>query len=358
MAGAPTGQSGQTLAVPASTFLLDPLMDPAAAEAMVRLCESFPGYGLYATETSAGDFAPDLAQRHDAAANYVRTGGRFARREPVATLALRTNYLRESYAYGDDVHAAGIEGFLHHEGLIDAARRLYGRPVIQPAIAYANILLPGQELAVHTDVPEFRGANRKLFPQWLMVVMHHSGLFERWRMPIATGIAYFADESTGRPDGGELAYWPDGADGPAAVLPARHNTGIVLDTDSLFHGVDRVGAIETLPLAMQPDNVLQYDGAQWVLRPELGSDAVLAEFGWHEIRFSVSWKAYCFVDEAERDAWRRHADDLTIDVILAELVADLRRREALTVDELSERELALLLIDTYERFPEPTPAPS
>jgi hypothetical protein len=350
-----SAETRQTLGVTASAFVLDPLMDDAAAEAMVRLCESFPGYGLYATETSDADFAPELAQRHDAAANYVRTGGRFARREPLATLALRTNYLRESYAYGDDVLAAGIEGFLHHEGLIDAARRLYGRPVIQPAIAYANILLPGQELAVHTDVPEFRGANRKLFPQWLMVVMHHSGLFERWRMPIATGIAYFADESHGRPRGGELAYWPDGADGPAAVLATRHNSGIVLDTDSVFHGVDRVGAVEAPAVVMRPGNVLAYDGARWVLRPERGSDEVLEAFGWHEIRFSVSWKAYCFADEAERDAWRGHGDDLGIDVILAELVTDLRRREVLTVDELSERELALLLIETYERFPEPTP---
>ena len=40
---------------------------------------------------------------------------------------------------------------------------------------------------MHTDVPEFRGANRKLVPQWLLVVMHHSGLFEDYRMPIATG---------------------------------------------------------------------------------------------------------------------------------------------------------------------------
>jgi hypothetical protein len=340
----------------ADAFVLDPLMSDEDAAAMVELCQAFPGYGLYATERSEGDFAPELAQRHDAAANYVRTGGRFARREPVATLALRTNYLRESYAYGADVFAPGIDAFLHHEALLDAARRLHGRPVVEPAIAYANILLPGQELAVHTDVPEFRGANRKLFPQWLMVVMHHSGLFDRWRMPIATGVSYFADESAGLPTGGELAYWPDGPDGPVSVLATRHNTGIVLDTDSVFHGVDRVGGVDTEPFALRPGNVLDYADDRWVLRPERGSDEVLAAFGWDEIRFSVSWKAYCFADEAERDAWRAHADDLSIDVILAELVADLRRRGALTGDEMSERDLALLLIDTYEQFPEPTPA--
>ena len=343
-------------ASPASAIVLDPLMDAADADAMVRLCEDFTGYGLYVTERSDADFAPELAQRYDAAANYVRTGGRFGRRESASTLALRTNYLRESYAYGDERFAPGIERFLHHEALLDAARKLYDRPVVEPAIAYANILLPGQELAVHTDVPEFRGANRKLFPQWLMVVMHHSGLFERWRMPIATGIAYFSPDGVDGPEGGELAYWPEGGGAEATVLPNRHNTAIVLDTDSVFHGVDRVGAVDTEPYAVQPGNVLEFDGSLWVLRPEAGSSEVLASFGWDEIRFSVSWKAYCFADEPERDAWRTHADDLDLDQILAELVTDLRARDVLTVDELSERDLALMLIDTYEQFPTPTPS--
>ncbi len=123
-----------------------------------------------------------------------------------------------------------------HDGLIEAARRIHGRPVIEPAIVYANLFLPGQELAVHTDVPEFRGLNRKLVPQWLLVVMHHSGLFDAWRLPIATGIAWF-----GQAEGGALVYWPDGPEGEAAQLEARHNTAAVLDTDSVFHGVEPVG---------------------------------------------------------------------------------------------------------------------
>lgn len=88
---------------------------------------------------------------------------------------------------------------------------------------------------IHTDVPEFRGANRKIVPQWLIVVMHHSGLFDEWRMPIATGVAYFGG---GR--GGELAYYPDGASGEAATYAPRHNTAVVLDTDTVFHGVEHI----------------------------------------------------------------------------------------------------------------------
>ena len=129
----------------------------------------------------------------------------------------------------------GVLPFMQHPGLLEAARKVHDCAVVVPNIVYANLLLPGQELAVHTDVPEFRGANRKLYPQWLMVVMLHSGLFAPWRRKIATGIAYF-----GRAQGGALAFYPDGREGPARTLEARHNTAIVLDTDTVFHGVDRV----------------------------------------------------------------------------------------------------------------------
>jgi len=341
----------------ATTIVLDPLMTESQAAAMVRLCEDFGDYRLYATEKSESTFASELAQRYDAAVNYVRSGGRFGRKERPKTLALRTNYFRESYAYGDERFAPGIDEFLFHEALLGAARTLYDRPVIEPAIAYANILLPGQELAVHTDVPEFRGANRKLFPQWLMVVMHHSGLFDQWRMPIATGVSYFARDGEQAP-GGELAYFPDGPEGGVQVLAATHNSAIVLDTDTVFHGVDRVGVEAAEPPALSEANVVHHDGdGRWSLRSYRGSDEVLETYGWGDLRFSISWKAYCFADEAERTAWHDHADDLAFDFILDRLRADLDARGILAADaELADAELAILLIDTYEHYPAPVPS--
>ena len=94
--------------------------------------------------------------------NFVRTGGRFGRREPLESLAARTNYFRETYAYGDDACVAGHRAVPAPRGLRRrGARRSTAGRSIEPAIVYANLLVPGQELAVHTDVPEFRGANRK-----------------------------------------------------------------------------------------------------------------------------------------------------------------------------------------------------
>jgi hypothetical protein len=333
-------------------IVLDPLLPDDESARMVDIWHRFPRYGLYSNEGFDTAFAPELAQRYDAAVNFVRTGGRFARTgEEPSMLAARTNYFRETYAYGEEITAPGIESFFHAEPLMEAARQLHGRDVVVPAIVYANILLPGQELAVHTDVGEFRGANRKIVPQWLIVVMHHSGLFDAWRMPIATGISYFGG---GR--GGELAYYPEGADGPPATYAPKHNTAVVLDTDSIFHGVDRVLGDDEPLRDLRPGMHLQHDGDErWTVRD---GEQVVGEYATDDIRYSVSWKAYCFADEAEREAWAGHHDDLTLDSILERLVADLCDRGRLdSLDHgLADAELGKLLIDEYVRFPAPQPA--
>ncbi|MBV8984154.1 MAG: hypothetical protein JO248_06900 [Acidimicrobiia bacterium] len=333
-------------------IVLDPLMSAEEADGVLDLWRRFPSYGLYSNEGYPTAFAPELAQRYDAAVNFVRTGGRFGRKDADRGLmAARTNYFRETYAYGDDVAAPGIELFMHNENLLDAARRLHGREVIEPAIGYANIMLPGQELATHTDVPEFRGANRKVTPEWLLVVMHHSGLFDRWRMPIATGISYFGG---GR--GGELAYYPDGAAGEAATYAPCHNTAVVLDTDSVFHGVDRVLGDEKELARIRHGMRLFCEGdGSWTVRD---GDDVIGTYDEDQIRLSISWKAYCFTDEAERDAWRTNTDDLSLDTILTTLVDDLVTRGRLIAadDRPLDAELGRLLIDEYVKFPSPTPA--
>lgn len=329
--------------------ILDPLLSDDAAEQMVALWHSYESYGQYSNEGFDTAFAPELAQRYDAAANFVRTGGRFGRREERRLLAARTNYFRETYFYGDHTSFPGIEVIRDHEGFFDAARQLHGRAVTMPAIVYANILLPGQELAVHTDVPEFRGANRRIVPQWLLVAMRHSGLFESWRMPIATAIAYF-----GEAEGGELVFYPDGPEGQPATYAPRHNSAAVLDTDTVFHGVDRVGGDDEPLTRLTPGMRLRHEGEQrWTVRSREGD--VVVSYRTSDIRYSVSWKAYCFTDEAERDAWADHTDDLSLDSILRTLEEDLRDRGRLDGGTPPPAEFGKLIIDTYINFPTPAP---
>jgi hypothetical protein len=175
--------------------------------------------------------------------------------------------------------------------------------------------------------------------------MHHSGLFRDWYLPIATGIAYFHDAA-----GGALVYWPDGPDGAAKRHRPRANTAVVLDTDTVFHGVDPVGDdIEDVP-ALASGSELLGDGGDWVLHDGDGNE--LRRYDADELRFSVSWKAYCFADEDTRDRWRDHHDDLEYEEIVNRLVADLRARGRIddaTADD--DPQLGLAMIDEYVRFP-------
>ena len=325
----------------------DPLLTATQAEEMVSLCERYGTYGTYAEEPTFTGVGEGLPARYDAVRNFVKTGGRFGRSAPLHELAARTNYFRETYAYGQEIRAEGIQPFLNHEGFVEAARALFGRPVIEPAIVFANLMVPGQELAVHTDVPEFRGVSRKTHPQWLCVAMHHSGLFDNWRMPIATGVSWYHDC-----EGGEFAFFPEGATGAPVAHRVRFNTAILLDTDSVFHGVDRVkdNGVATDRLPLPGAKLICAGRRRWRL---VSGEQTLAHYDWKELRFSISWKAYCFADEKERRAWAEHADDLTVDTVLERLLADLRRRGRLAGEAPTGQPLADLLIDEYIHYPPP-----
>src|SRR5918997_2003404 len=340
--------SGPLAAMSSPVIAVDPLYpDRDDADRLVELAHRFGRYRVYGEAEHVDlDIGRGLQPRHDSVVNFLRTGGARGPGAERATLAARTAYFREEYAYDGAEHIGGADSFLHNPGLVAAAVELYGRPVIEPAIAFANLMVPGQELAVHTDVPEFRGVSRKNLPQWLLVVMHHSGLFERWRLHIATGISYFQDS-----EGGALRYWPDGPGAPPVVTPVRSNTALVLDTDSVFHGVDPVASGTEAPAVPTGTTLVAGDDGRWTLAHPDGG--VAARYEWDDLRFSVSWKAYCFADEAERDLWRDHGDDLTADAIVERLVDDLVERELTAPDPARDRDLGLLLIDTHVRFPVP-----
>lgn len=234
------------------------------------------------------------------------------------TLGARTRYFRETYVYQGKVFLPGIDFFIEHNAFASAARELHGRDIVVPSIVYANILVPGQQLEVHTDLPEYRGADRRSVDQWLLLVMQHSGLFERWRLPIATAITY-----AGGGRGGAFIYYPDGPAGPVRSYEPRHNTALVIDVDAIYHGVDVVAGDQAAAGTFRPGaRIEDVGGDTWVVRSADGS-RTYAEYAGDDLRYSVSWKAYCFSDQEELATWQRHTDDLDVETIKRILVEDL-----------------------------------
>jgi hypothetical protein len=369
------------------TLVVDPVLSPASAHRIIEAFGRFPAYtpsgtgsvakkrerregrraarqagGAGATSRTRGaakhaGFTPSLDQRVDARLNFLRQGGLTGSdRDPL--LAARHRYMRETLLDGDRIYAPGIEEYLSNRQLAEAARQLYGCDLVQPWNVYANVMLPGQELGLHTDTPEFRGAHRDFLPAWLLCAMHLSGLFERWRVRIATGITYL----TGDEASGAFICYPDGPRRAPVRLPALRNSALVLDTDSVFHAVERVsGDDDPIRHIDANSRLVRTPKGRWALRcGEPGRLERVATYSGDELRVSLSWKAYCFVDEAERAARTADVDALTIDRVLDMMVDELIRRDRLRGPDhgLSDDDLGLLIIDEFIDFPPEPPRSS
>lgn len=314
-----------------------------AAEGMRRCAEQFGSFQMYIQGPVREGFGSGLVRRHDAAMNYMKSLSDPADARHVMA---RLNLFRGTYALHDEVRHPLSAPMLHSKELEDAAAALTGRPLVRPAMLYANLLLPGQELAVHTDTPEYRGIDKWSMPEWFMVVMMHSGLFEAWRKHVTAGVAFFGDC-----EGGEFVFYPRGPEQAPVAVPVRYNTAIHLDVDRSFHGVKRVGGPDAAPPPLEEGMTLSYVGEEtWHLCQ--GNERVRS-YAWSELRYSVQWKANCFADEAEEALVESHRDDLHTDRVIDQLVEDLRARGRISGARPDDTELALLMMDEYICFPGP-----
>jgi len=280
---------------------------------------------------------------------YVRNDAEHRAISAQGPMIIAPNF-RGDWAY-DRPLIEGAEIFLEHEALVAAAKRLFDTEHVRPQQVYCNLTwqLPFHQGNGHTDVPAFRGIDRTRYPIWLLNVMGRSGLFEEERIRIATAVAWFYEGE----DGG-FEYWPDGPDRP----PRAHqgdifNTAIVGDNDRMFHRVMPVGGREGGLLGgMTLDTRLERVGDD-VWRIAAG-ETTMAEFGWPQLRVSVSWKAVVYRDDAERRMVDSHERDIDLDDVLERFAADLDARGVafrVPSTPLDDPEFVAVLSSTYVRDP-------
>jgi hypothetical protein len=89
-------------------------------------------------------------------------------------------------------------------------------------------------------------------------------------------------------------------------------------------------------------------GDNWQLRQ---GEGVLADYAWEDLRYSISWKGYCFKDSDEEALWRERSDDLNVDFILDRLESELRHRKLLQGPRPEPTQFAMLLVQSFVRFP-------
>jgi len=239
-----------------------------------------------------------------------------------------------------------------------AARRLHGAEVlVRPSEVYAHIIVPHRQgpPGSHVDLPSFRGIGRRDLPVWLLVTMRRSGLFEAWRVPVATAVCWLY-----RGPGGSFTYWPAGPDGePRRTVAPFDNRGVMGENDSMFHRGDPVGdgAVEApTRLAVHSELAPSPQGSQhWQI---LNGDEVIAEYPREAVRFALSWSARIFADQAAERRDREHQDDLQFGRVLDIFQADLARRGLpadVPHDPLGDPAWIALLGRTYRMVPRHDP---
>jgi len=268
----------------------------------------------------------DLVERHSPylpVQRYFANQAEFNASSGRGKMFIAPNF-RGDWAY-DVPLVDGVEPLLQHEGFREAASKVFDAEIVRPQQVYCNLTvrLPFPQGGGHTDVPAFRGVDRRQTPISLLQVMGHSQLFERYRVFIATAVAWFY-----RGEDGGFEYWPEGPQATSRIHEGNiHNTAIVGDNDFMYHRVRPTGSTDagllqgmTLETRLEPE---RDDDKGWRI-VEAGS--TLSSFDYTQIRCSVSWKAMVFRDAEAARVFDDALDTLSIEDVWATFEADLAAR--------------------------------
>lgn len=320
---------------PRPPVLLDPAVDdPAAVWALVeRHAPYWPVQRYFANS-----------------AEYAALSGSAPQAMVVAPV------FRGNWATEIDPPLAGVEPLLEHPPFVAAARKVFDAEIVRPHTVYVNLThqLPFPQGAGHTDVPAFRGFDRKDWPIAFLTIMGLSGLFEDVRVQVATAVAWFYRGA----DGG-FEYWPEGPDGPSTVHEgAIDNTAIVADNDFMWHRVRPTGRPEDGMATLTLDSELAWGPQGWTIDgaggPGLTDPSAFGPFASDRLRVSLSWKATVFASDADRRRHDEHTDDIDLDGVIGRFRADLRARGLdvdIPADPTRDPDFVRLLQGIYVRYP-------
>jgi hypothetical protein len=232
------------------------------------------------------------------------------------------------------------------------------------------LMLPGQELPMHLNVPYFVGADRTTLPQWLLVAMKNSKLFDHLYIHQVQGFVELeldprrADfdpkqdeyvEING--DGGDFYLYPYLSDSQTnaenfnkyIILKSRHNSLVLLDGAQVSHGVDRYKANQLPPLFSASHHYnIKFDDLKWTLSDS--KQQYLRSYSKLEVKLQVVWNQHCF-ETAEQKRQFEQAPRLTLDEIKQVFKSDLAKKKRLPSEEIAAIDLWTIVLKEYLIYP-------
>jgi hypothetical protein len=179
-----------------------------------------------------------LPARVDVGRHHLMYGGRYGAKESYPRLVSRMlSFI--TYIF-DHLDTPVIRELFSSPKYVKLATEVCrGHSVFDPFQLNLILVLPGQELPMHWDVPWFWGATRFTIPQWLLVVMEQSGLFADLSVPQIQGVSWLHNSSALAGTGGEFFYYPNGVSGEQMAVQSLYNHAIIVDGCRVAHGTRR-----------------------------------------------------------------------------------------------------------------------
>ncbi len=303
-----------------------------------------------------------LPQRVDVGRHYISTGGLDGKKESYADLMSRvSSFGRYTFVNDADKLPSVVKRLFFSEEFQTAAKSICPAHLqhLDPFQYNFIMQVPGQTVAAHLDATSFWGATREDFPQWLLVAMKFSGLFERQFIDQIQVVGYLHEWQKTPADssslGGEFVYYSN--ETSVTTVQPLPLSGIFLDGTKLHHAAKVFRPDVKAPVLNKDKRcLLKYIGSElWHIACD---GEVVQTYQTSELRMSIVYRARCFKDAQEQQKFYTQGPDdkMKLNTILETLVQDMVGRGVVTAEgaaALGRLDLAMLIMDTYVRYPLP-----
>ena len=268
--------------------------------------------------------------------------------DDIASPQFRGFYAQNSVCFYPEIHDC-----FFNAGFLELVKDYWGAAYAKPTMMLFNICGPHPSQAPqspHLDAVTFRGVRYENAPVWLMNCMAKSGLFTDYLVKMAQVITWWYSG-----ENGTFTYWPDGPFGEPEVLAhPLWNKGVVVQNEMMFHRGDPVGPFDSPPITgLKHRSTMGFDADGDVWRISTDGEPVHT-YQAADLRFLVHWNAEVYSDMAEVKKVMDHTDDLTIELAVDRLVADMRAKGVKVAepsDPLHDDDFVRALIATYTIAP-------
>lgn len=298
-----------------------------------------------------------LPQRIDVGKHFIMTGGPDGAKEDYESMIDRVSSFGR-YIFVKDLDSYPvIKSLFESEPFQQAALKICPatRPFLDPFQFNLIVQVPGQTVALHLDAPYFWGASRFQMPQWLLVAMVYSNLFTERFVDQVQVVGYLHQWTPQTDAGGQFIYYTN--DTFTGYVSPTSQSGIIVDGSKTVHAALIYHPTVRAPhLDKDKDSLLKFAGGDnWDL---IMDNNKIGQYKTRDLRISIVYRARCFesAEKAAQFSSLPSSEYLQLDDVLNTLQDDMIARKVLKAEQknaISRLDLALLIMDTYIKYPLP-----